>query len=204
MPMTREQLGMLVIETIANTMSLKKEYISLDSSFAADLGMDSLDGVELFMEMEEKFGIELHEGEEEGIKCVGDVVELIIRKRPGLVTQPGTTRRTGGQKAACRRCGATILAQTSRATGGLCVKCGGTPEPMTKPISEEEPDAVSYGRNRLQSMSSLRILARSVWGFTFSNAAAPWGPSILPLVAARAASMCLVTTVSRGVISGTV
>jgi acyl carrier protein len=60
-----------------------------DAAFLAlgiydDIGLDSLEVVELGMEIEEAFGIEdgIPDAEIEGLKTVGDVVALIERMAP--------------------------------------------------------------------------------------------------------------------------
>lgn len=46
-----------------------------------DLGLDSLDAVELIMAFEEKFGIEISDEEADKIKTVGDAVACIESKK---------------------------------------------------------------------------------------------------------------------------
>jgi acyl carrier protein len=42
--------------------------------------MDSLDTIELIMMLEEEFGIEIRDGDEEGINIISDVVDYIEAK----------------------------------------------------------------------------------------------------------------------------
>ncbi len=65
---------------IAEKLSYDKEEITLDKSFN-DLGADSLDTVELIMEFEKKFDIEIPDDASEKIHTVGDVVEYIENSR---------------------------------------------------------------------------------------------------------------------------
>ncbi|WP_411346070.1 acyl carrier protein [Paenibacillus sp. WLX1005] len=51
--------------------------IKLESSFKDDLGADSLDVVELVMELEEEFDIEISDEDAEKITTVGEVVNYI-------------------------------------------------------------------------------------------------------------------------------
>ena len=51
------------------------------ASFIDDLGADSLDNVELVMEFEEKFGIEIPDDAAEHIQTVGDAVKFITEKQ---------------------------------------------------------------------------------------------------------------------------
>jgi acyl carrier protein len=52
----------------------------LDASFIDDLGADSLDLVELIMEMEENFGIEIKDEELEKIRTIRDVIDFLKSK----------------------------------------------------------------------------------------------------------------------------
>ncbi|MCP3771728.1 acyl carrier protein [Paenibacillus sp. MZ04-78.2] len=51
--------------------------VTLEASFKDDLGADSLDVVELVMELEEEFDIEISDEDAEKITTVGQVVEYI-------------------------------------------------------------------------------------------------------------------------------
>lgn len=66
-----------VKEIIAERLSYDKEKINEQTSFTEDLGADSLDLVELIMELEKKFDITIPEDESEKIHTVGDVVNYI-------------------------------------------------------------------------------------------------------------------------------
>ena len=56
---------------------MKEEEIKTNSSFIEDLGADSLDIVELVMQMEEEFEVEIPDEEAENIKTVQDAVNYI-------------------------------------------------------------------------------------------------------------------------------
>ena len=63
---------------IAEQFAVDESSITMDTSFADDLGADSLDIVELTMAMEEEFNIsETNEDELAELKTVGDVVKYI-------------------------------------------------------------------------------------------------------------------------------
>ena len=51
--------------------------VSSEASFANDLGADSLDTVELIMEFEKEFDIQIPDDKAEAIATVGDSVEFI-------------------------------------------------------------------------------------------------------------------------------
>ena len=48
-----------------------------DSKFADDLGLDSLDSVEVVMAIEDEFAIEIPDAEADRIASIGDAVEYI-------------------------------------------------------------------------------------------------------------------------------
>ena len=62
---------------IVEQLGVDEDQVTLDASFADDLGADSLDTVELIMAFEEEFGVEIPDDEAEKIKTVKDVVEFI-------------------------------------------------------------------------------------------------------------------------------
>ena len=79
MPST-EEIEEKVVSIVAEQLSVDKAEISRDTSFVNDLGADSLDTVELVMEFEERFGIEIPDDAAEKIQTVGDAVEYIKGK----------------------------------------------------------------------------------------------------------------------------
>lgn len=66
-----------VIEIIRDQLNLDDVEINEETSFKEDLGVDSLDLLELVMAFEEEYNIELDPEELEGIATVGDIVEFI-------------------------------------------------------------------------------------------------------------------------------
>lgn len=66
-----------VIEIVAEQMGVAKDQITRDTSFVNDLGADSLDTVELVMELEEEFDITIPDDKAEGIQTVGQAVDYI-------------------------------------------------------------------------------------------------------------------------------
>ena len=51
--------------------------VTPEATFAQDLGADSLDTVELIMEFEKEFSIQIPDTEAEGIQTVGDAINYI-------------------------------------------------------------------------------------------------------------------------------
>ena len=76
--MTKDDVSKKVMEIVAK--QLEKEEVKLESSFANDLGADSLDTVELVMALEEEFGTEIPDEEAEKITTVQAAVDYIQNK----------------------------------------------------------------------------------------------------------------------------
>ena len=66
-----------VIEIICEQMCQNKDKVSEDTSFINDLGADSLDTVELVMELEDEFDLSIPDEEAEKIRTVGDAIKYI-------------------------------------------------------------------------------------------------------------------------------
>ena len=67
-------------EIIIDKLGIEVGKISMDAKFIDDLGADSLDTVELIMQFEEEFGIEIPDEEAEGLLSVGQAVDYITNK----------------------------------------------------------------------------------------------------------------------------
>jgi acyl carrier protein len=61
-------------------MAGSEEKITPEASFRNDLGADSLSTVELMMELEEVFGVDIEDEEAEKIQTVKDAVQYIEKK----------------------------------------------------------------------------------------------------------------------------
>lgn len=66
-----------IVEIIQEQLNIDDVEINEDTSFKDDLGVDSLDLLELVMAFEEEYNIELNPEELEGITTVGDIMEFI-------------------------------------------------------------------------------------------------------------------------------
>jgi acyl carrier protein len=66
-----------VINIVAEQLGVEKDKIKMDSNFVNDLGADSLDTVELVMELEEEFDISIPDDAAEKIQTVGQAVAHI-------------------------------------------------------------------------------------------------------------------------------
>jgi acyl carrier protein len=67
-----------VIEIIKEQLNLTGVELTEDSSLKDDLGIDSIDMVELVMAFEDEYGIEVqYEELEKKVKTVGDIVDFL-------------------------------------------------------------------------------------------------------------------------------
>jgi acyl carrier protein len=70
-----------VISIVAEQLGVPKEEVTLESSIIEDLKADSLDVVELVMELEDEFDITIPDDDYEKLRTVGDAIRYIESKR---------------------------------------------------------------------------------------------------------------------------
>ena len=79
--LSQDQVSQRVIDVIKafdkNSPSIANKQISSDTQFHKDLGLDSLDTVELLVAIEEEFDIEIPDDAAEKIKTVKNAVDYI-------------------------------------------------------------------------------------------------------------------------------
>ena len=66
-----------VINIVSDQLGVEKDKITPETSFINDLGADSLDTVELVMELEEEFDIDIPDDAAEKIQTVGQAIDFI-------------------------------------------------------------------------------------------------------------------------------
>ena len=66
-----------VTKIIVDRLGVEESEVTPEASFKDDLGADSLDVVELVMELEDEFGMEISDDDAEKISTVGDAVNYI-------------------------------------------------------------------------------------------------------------------------------
>ncbi len=66
---------------VSEQLGVEKEKITRESNFVNDLGADSLDTVELVMELEEEFDISIPEDAAEKIQTVGEAISHIEKSK---------------------------------------------------------------------------------------------------------------------------
>lgn len=66
-----------VVEIVSEQLGVSADQITMQTSFVNDLGADSLDIVELVMEFEDEFDINIPDEDAEKIQNVGEAVKYI-------------------------------------------------------------------------------------------------------------------------------
>ena len=68
-----------MIDIIVEQLSVDREKVVSGASFVDDLGVDSLDLVELIMAMEEEFDVEIPDEEAEKIVTVQNAIDFVAK-----------------------------------------------------------------------------------------------------------------------------
>ena len=66
-----------VVKIIVDKLGVKETEVTPEATFTGDLGADSLDTVELVMEFEKAFGVQVADEDAEKFQTVGDVINYI-------------------------------------------------------------------------------------------------------------------------------
>lgn len=75
--MTKEEIFANIKDMLVEQLGVDGDDVSMGASFADDLDADSLDLVELIMEMEDQFGVKISDEEAEKIKTVEQAVDYV-------------------------------------------------------------------------------------------------------------------------------
>lgn len=70
-----------VKKIVVDRLGVDEAEVTTEASFKDDLGADSLDVVELVMELEEEFDLEISDEDAEKVTTVGEVVKYIEANR---------------------------------------------------------------------------------------------------------------------------
>lgn len=79
MAASREEIFTALKEHLVGR-GIEADKITMEADLAGDLGLDSLDTVEMTVGLEDQFGIEIPDAELENITTVSDAVDLIEQK----------------------------------------------------------------------------------------------------------------------------
>jgi acyl carrier protein len=74
----REEILQKIQEITADRLGVDESEVTPEASFREDLEADSLDLVELIMELEEAFGMEIPDEEAEKITTVEEAVDYVV------------------------------------------------------------------------------------------------------------------------------
>ncbi|EGD75462.1 acyl carrier protein [Salpingoeca rosetta] len=76
---SQEDVESRVLNILQNFNAIEnKENVSLDAHFINDLGLDSLDAVEIVMAVEDEFSVEISDQDAEKVLTARDVVKLVM------------------------------------------------------------------------------------------------------------------------------
>ena len=67
----------IVIKLVAEHFDISKDSVKVESDVFDDLGADSLDSIELVLELEKNFDIEVTDDEIDNIRTVQDIIDLV-------------------------------------------------------------------------------------------------------------------------------
>ena len=66
-----------VMDVVCKQLNVSKDKLTPETSFVNDLSADSLDLVELVMELEDQFGVSIPDEEAEKIQTIGDAIKYV-------------------------------------------------------------------------------------------------------------------------------
>ncbi|MCR5520420.1 MAG: acyl carrier protein [Lachnospiraceae bacterium] len=69
----------IIQRIVAQVMGIEEDSITEDTSFADDLGADSLDIFQIIMALEEQFEVEIDDEDAQSIFTVGDAARKIVK-----------------------------------------------------------------------------------------------------------------------------
>ena len=80
MALSRDEVYERVKSALGEQLGVDEAEITNEASFQDDLDADSLDLVELIMELEDQFGVKISDEDAQGIQTVGQAVDYIAAR----------------------------------------------------------------------------------------------------------------------------
>ncbi|KAM9179053.1 LOW QUALITY PROTEIN: acyl carrier protein, mitochondrial [Mergus octosetaceus] len=80
-PLTLPAIRERVLYVLKLYDKIDPEKLTAEAHFVKDLGLDSLDQVEIIMAMEDEFGFEIPDGDAEKLMCPQEIVDYIADKK---------------------------------------------------------------------------------------------------------------------------
>ncbi|KAF8912744.1 acyl carrier protein-like protein [Gymnopilus junonius] len=81
--LSKDVITSRILETLKGYEKVDPAKLSLNASFSKDLGLDSLDAVEVMMAVEEEFSIEIPDAEADEIQTVQQAIDYIAKTPEG-------------------------------------------------------------------------------------------------------------------------
>ncbi|KAF9786978.1 acyl carrier protein [Thelephora terrestris] len=82
--LTKEEITTRVLDVLKGFEKVDPTKLTTQASFTSDLGLDSLDAVEVVMAVEEEFTIEIPDAEADEIKSVQHAIDYIAKTPEGM------------------------------------------------------------------------------------------------------------------------
>jgi acyl carrier protein len=91
-PMSREQVAALVLDTMAELFQLERSQLTLQADLRRDLGLDSIDAVDMAAKLQQLTGSRVALAELTALQTIADVVDLAGRH----LARPAASTRSDG------------------------------------------------------------------------------------------------------------
>lgn len=99
-PQTLEKVRNVVKDTLVAEFELQADQIVPTARLREDLGLDSLDGVDLIVALEKAMGVQIPETDARQMRTVGDIYAFIEKSAAQLAGQPAAPAKPEGSTQA--------------------------------------------------------------------------------------------------------
>jgi len=80
---TKDEIRAKIKKIVVENLGVSEDQVTDDAQFIQDLGADSLDQVELVMQLEEEFGADIRDEDADKLNTVGDAINYIAARTSG-------------------------------------------------------------------------------------------------------------------------